>query len=93
MHLAGLSGGSDSKDAAGNAGDAGLVSGSGKAFWRGNGYPLQYSCLEKSMDEEPGGLQSMGSKRVVTYRFAGGRRESLIDKVLSVSFIWWMLNK
>ena len=77
MHLAGLSGGSDSKDAAGNAGDAGLVSGSGKAFWRGNGYPLQYSCLEKSMDEEPGGLESMGSKRVVTYRFVGGEGKAL----------------
>ena len=34
----------------------------------GNGNPLQYSCLEKSMDrrwtEEPGRLQSMGSQRV-----------------------------
>ena len=27
----------------------------------GNGTPLQYSCLENPMDEEPGGLQSMGS--------------------------------
>ena len=31
----------------------------------GNGNPLQYSCLEKSMDrEEPGRLQSLGSQRV-----------------------------
>ena len=29
----------------------------------GNGDPLQYSCLENSMDEELGGLQSMGSQR------------------------------
>ena len=31
-----------------------------------NGHPLQYSCLENSMDrgEEPGGLQSMGSQGV-----------------------------
>ena len=27
---------------------------------KGNGNPLQYSCLENSMTEEPGGLQSMG---------------------------------
>ena len=27
----------------------------------GNGTPLQYSCLENPMDEEPGRLQSMGS--------------------------------
>ena len=31
----------------------------------GNGHPLQYSCLENSIDEEPGELQSMGSKRIV----------------------------
>ena len=30
----------------------------------GNGTPLQYSCLENPMDEEPGRLQSMGSWRV-----------------------------
>ena len=27
----------------------------------GNDYTLQYSCLENSMDREPGGLKSMGS--------------------------------
>ena len=27
----------------------------------GNGTPLQYSCLENPMGEEPGRLQSMGS--------------------------------
>ena len=32
--------------------------------WRGNGNPLQYTCLENPMGEEPGGLQSMGSLRV-----------------------------
>ena len=46
--------------------------GRGRPPGEGNGYPLQYSCLEKSMDKEPGGLQSMGSQRVVTYRFVGG---------------------
>ena len=30
----------------------------------GNGTPLQYSCLENPMDEEPVRLQSMGSLRV-----------------------------
>ena len=30
----------------------------------GNGNPLQYSCLENSVDREPGGLQSMVSQRV-----------------------------
>ena len=30
----------------------------------GNGNPLQYSCLENSMDGEACSLQSMGSHRV-----------------------------
>ena len=30
----------------------------------GNGYPLQYSCLENPRDREPGGLPSMGLHRV-----------------------------
>ena len=33
-----------------DAGDAGLISGSGRAPGVGNGNPLQYSCLENSMD-------------------------------------------
>ena len=30
----------------------------------GNGTPLQYSCLENPWTEEPGRLQSVGSRRV-----------------------------
>ena len=33
-------------------------------FGEGDGTPLLYSCLENPMEEEPGGLQSMGSRRV-----------------------------
>ena len=33
-----------------NAGDSGLIPGSGRPPGVGNGNPLQYSCLEKSMD-------------------------------------------
>ena len=33
-----------------NAGDPGLIPGSGRSPGEGNGYPLQYSCLENSMD-------------------------------------------
>ena len=33
-------------------------------FGEGNGNPLQYSCLENPMTEEPGRLQSMGLQRV-----------------------------
>ena len=40
----------DGKEAACNAGDLGLIPGSGRSPGEGSGYPLQYSCLENSMD-------------------------------------------
>ena len=43
-------GSSDGKESAYNAGDPGSVSGLGKSPEEGNGNPLQYSCLENSMD-------------------------------------------
>ena len=36
--------------AAGDAGDAGLIPGSGRSSGVGNSNPLQYSCLENSTD-------------------------------------------
>ena len=41
---------SDGKESACNAGDPGLISASGSLLGEGNGNPLQYSCLEDSMD-------------------------------------------
>ena len=46
----------------GDVGDMGSIPGSGRSPGESNGYPLQYSCLENPMAEEPGGLQSMGSQ-------------------------------
>ena len=45
----GFPGGSDGKESGCNAGDLGLIPGSGRSPGEGNGYPLQYSCLENSM--------------------------------------------
>ena len=45
-----FSGGSDSKESAINAGDLGSISALGKSPGEGNGFPLQYSGLENSMD-------------------------------------------
>ena len=42
--------GSDSKESACNAGDLGLIPGSGRSSGEGNGGSLQYSCLENPMD-------------------------------------------
>ena len=42
--------GSADKESACNAGDLGLIPGLGRSPGEGNGYPLQYSGLENSMD-------------------------------------------
>ena len=42
--------GSDGKDSACNAGSLGSILGLGRYPGEGNGYPLQYSCLENFMD-------------------------------------------
>ena len=52
------------KNLSANAGDAGLIPGSGRSPGEGNGSPLQYSCLGNVWTEEPGGLQFIGLKRV-----------------------------
>ena len=44
--------------------DAGLSPGSGRSPGGGHGNPLQYSCLENPMTEEPGGLQFIGLQKV-----------------------------
>ena len=46
----GFSGGSDGKESACNVGHLGLIPGWGRSLGRGNGNPLQYSCLENPMD-------------------------------------------
>ena len=47
----GFPGGSDGKVSACNVGDPGSIPGLGKFPGEGNGNPLQYSCLENSMDQ------------------------------------------
>ena len=46
--------------------DVGLIPGSGRYPGGGHGNPLQYPCLENPMDEEPGGLQSIGLQSDMT---------------------------
>ena len=47
--LLGFSGGSGNKEYACNAGDPGSIPELSRFSGEGNGYPLQYSCLENSM--------------------------------------------
>ena len=50
MPLLGFPGGLVGKNLPANAGDPGLIPGSGRSPGEGNGNPLQYSCLENPMD-------------------------------------------
>ena len=50
-------GDSDSKESACRAGDLGSTPRSGRSPGEGNGYPVQYSCLENSLDR--GAWQAM----------------------------------
>ena len=47
-----------------NAEDPGSIPGSGRYPGKGNGNPLQYSCLKNFMGRGACGLQSTGSQRV-----------------------------
>ena len=48
--MLGLPCGSVGKESACNGGDLGSIPGLGRSPGEGNGNPLQYSCLENSMD-------------------------------------------
>ena len=50
LHVSRFPCGSAGKESACNAGDLGSIPGLGRSPGEGNGYPLQYSGLENSMD-------------------------------------------
>ena len=58
--------GSDTKESDSNAGNLGLISGSERSFGEGNGYPLQFSCLENFMDRGLVGYSPQGGKELDT---------------------------
>ena len=64
-------GGLDSKESACNMGNPGSIPGSGRSPGEENGNPLQYFCLENSMDRGVWWVQAMGSRRVGTLWFLG----------------------
>ena len=52
MKSQGFPSGSAVKNLPASVGDLGLIPGLGRSPGEGNGSPLQYSCLENSMDRE-----------------------------------------
>ena len=57
---------SEVKNPLANARDMGSIPGSGRSFGERNGYPLQYPCLENSMDLA--GYSPKGRKDVLVSR-------------------------
>ena len=66
MGFWGFPGGSEVKESASNAGDLGSIPGLGRSSGEGNGYPLQYSCLENPWTEEPAGYSPWDNKELDT---------------------------
>ena len=64
-------------DNSGNTRDAGLIPEFGTFPGEGNGNPFQYSCLETSWTEEPGGLSPWGHKESDTTECTCTRHVSL----------------
>ena len=67
-----FTGGSEGKESAFNVGDPGSNPGSGRCPGEGNGNPLQYSCLEKSMDRGYGpwdGKESDTTEQLTLFTF------------------------
>ena len=62
----GFPGGSVGKESACNAGDLGLIPVSGRSPREGNGNPLQYFCLEKTMDRGAGQVRVHGIAELET---------------------------
>ena len=68
-----ITGGSDGKASACNAGDLGLIPGLGRSPGGGNGNPLQYSCMEnlhgqrRLVGYSPGGRQILDTAEVTEH--------------------------
>ena len=65
--ILGFPGGSLIKNPSANAGEVGLIPGSGRFLGEGNGNPFQYPCLGNAVDRVDGEawrMQSMGLQRV-----------------------------
>ena len=50
-----------------NAGDKGLIPGSGRSRAKGNGYPLQYPCLRNPTDRGAWGATVRGVMKSLTW--------------------------
>ena len=64
--IMGFLGGSNGEKSACNAGNVGSIPGLGRSTGEGNGYPLQYSCMENSMDRGAHGVTESDTTELLT---------------------------
>ena len=86
MNWINFSGDSDRKEFTCNARDLGSILGWGRSPEAGNGYPLQYSCLENSMDlvgYSPRGRKTVGCN------WATKHKQQNINWMVEVSILSW----
>ena len=81
----GFPGGSDGKESACNAGDPSSTPGAGRSPEEGNGYPLQYSCPENSMDRGAwrATVHGVGWRYISTFLFTHS-----FSKYLLITYYW-----
>ena len=85
-------GGSDDKESACNAGDPGSIPGLGKSPAKGNDNPLQYSCLENSVDRPWGHKESdMTEPLTLSPQVKGskGHRRNSVHQTLNFRTTEW----
>ena len=87
FHCWGCRGGSDGKESACNAADPGSVLELGRSPGEGNGNPLQYSCLEKSMDRGAWWATVRGVTKRQTRLRDGHTHTGMINWIIGH---WWL---
>ena len=84
----GFPGGALVKNPPASVGDAGLIPGSGRSPKEGNGNPLQYSCLVKSMDREAWRSIVDGGHKRIGHHLTTKQQQQMLDALLfSCSFM------
>ena len=82
-------GGSDSKESAYNSGDLSLIPGSERSPGEGNGYLLQCSCLENSVDR---GVWQSTVHWVTESRTRLSTHGNISSAMCSTTPEWWLIN-
>ena len=83
-------GGSDGEESACNAGNPGLIPGLGRYPGEGNGNPLQYSCLEISMDRRA--WQAIVRRVAKNRTWLRDCTTTMEFDLLDSEIIWWLIS-